>query len=97
MPLKRLGVAAAAFLALAAAAAAEDAAPLTFTVRPSGAEDPGAAARRRQELLSRRLEDSAWSLRAICRQCSREIDRNLAPAPFHPLETLSGAPRPRRG
>lgn len=96
MPLKRLGVAAAVIL-LAAAAAAEDAQPLTFTVRPSGVEDAGAAARRRQELLSRRLEDAAWSLRAICRQCSREIDRNLSPAPFRPLETLDGSPRRRDG
>lgn len=97
MPLKRLGVAAAVFLLAAAAVAAGEADPLTFTVRPSGVEDAGAAARRRQELLSWRLDESVWSLRAICRQCSREIDRNLSPAPFRPLETLDGSPRRRGG
>lgn len=93
MPLPCLAVAAALVVSLAVAPAAA-AEPLTFTVRPSGIEDPGAAARIRQERLSRRLEESEWALRAICRRCSREIDRNVSSAPFAPLATLNGAPEP---
>jgi hypothetical protein len=65
--------------------------PLSFTVRPSRGENPDDA-RTRQERLSRRLDDSEFALRSICRNCSPYLDRGASPVPFQPLETL-GAPR----
>jgi hypothetical protein len=83
-----------------ASPAAQGTDPLAFTVHPSKreAEDADAEARRRQELLSRRLDESEFELRAICRQCSRIIDRTVSPIPFTPLETLNNQAmaRPRR-
>jgi hypothetical protein len=66
--------------------------PLSFTVRPSRVEAADDA-RARQERLSRRLEDSEFALRSICRNCSPYLDRSASPVPFQPVEALGG---PRR-
>ncbi len=67
---------AAALAALAGPAAARDAeAPPPegglppITVRPSGVQDDGEAARARQERLARRLEQSDYVFRHICTHC----------------------------
>ena len=78
-------------VASSAPAVAQEAAAPSFTVRPSGFEDDGSDARRRHERLSRRLDESEFTLRSICRNCSRMIAQGLSPLPFRPVETLDGA------
>jgi hypothetical protein len=57
-----------------------------ITVRPSGVEDEGAAARERLERLLRRREESAYRFRHICTFClNGGVD---AQAPFYPFRAL---------
>jgi hypothetical protein len=81
----------AALMSPCAAAAEEAREPLSFTVRPSRAENEDARAR--QERLSRRLDESEFALRSICRSCSPYLDRGTSPLPFQPVETLGGSRR----
>jgi hypothetical protein len=72
--------------------AAEDGIP-AITVRPSGVLDEGAEARERQEDLLRRMEQSEYAFRAICRVCGSP-GRFEGPQPFEPYRALgSAAPR----
>jgi hypothetical protein len=57
-----------------------------ITVRPSGVEDEGAAARERLERLVRRREESAYRFRHICTHC---LDGAVVGAPFYPFQALS--------
>ncbi|MDF3060761.1 MAG: hypothetical protein K0S06_870 [Microvirga sp.] len=82
----------AALLPCAGAIAEEAREPLSFTVRPSGVEHPDDV-RARQERLSRRLDESEFALRSICRNCSPYLDRGASPVPFQPLETLGAGRR----
>ena len=73
-------------------AQAQDTALPPITVRPSGVEDEGAAARERQERILRRREADAYRFRHICIHCAAGMD--AAGAPFHPLQALSPGQRP---
>jgi hypothetical protein len=74
-------------------ARAQDSALPPITVRPSGVEDEGAAARERLERIVRRREESAYRFRHICTRCAAGID--AAGAPFYPFEALApGKPAP---
>ena len=65
-----------------------------ITVHPSGVDDEGASARRRQEALLRRLTESEYAFRSICRICGSP-ERFDGPHPFEPYRALgAAAPRP---
>jgi hypothetical protein len=78
--------------ALAGAAGAQEAEPPPaeaglppITVRPSGVQDDGEAARARQERLARRLERSDYVFRHICTHCmNRRGPEEPAPPPVDP-------------
>jgi rRNA maturation protein Nop10 len=91
-PIALLAAAAAAALAPAVGALAQEGPPV-ITVRPSGVLDEGAEARRRQEQLLRRLEQSEYQFRSICRVCGSP-ERFEVAAPFEPYRALA-APSPR--
>ncbi len=56
-----------------------------ITVRPSGVQDDGEAARARQERLARRLERSDYVFRHICTHCmSQRGPEEPAPPPVDP-------------
>ena len=86
-------LAAVAVLAPARGASAQEGTPV-ITVRPSGVLDEGGEARRRQEQLLRRLEQSEYQFRSICRVCGSP-ERFEVAAPFEPYRALSG-PAPAR-
>ena len=74
-------------------ARAQDSALPPITVRPSGVEDEGAAARERLERIVRRREESTYRFRHICSCCVAGID--AAGASFYPFEALApGKPPP---
>ena len=76
------------------AQAQETGSPLPpITVRPSGIEDEGAAARERQERLMRRREESLYRFRHICTHCLNAQD-GAATGPFHPWQALEPGRRP---
>jgi hypothetical protein len=58
-----------------------------ITVRPSGVEDEGAAARERLEEMVRRREESAYRFRHICTHCL-DGGGGGAQVPFHPFRAL---------
>ncbi|MFL5197504.1 MAG: hypothetical protein ACJ8BE_11385 [Microvirga sp.] len=78
---------------LAGPALAQDTALPPITVRPSGVEDEGAAARERQERLMRRMQADEYRFRHICTHCVSGAGG--AAAPFHPLQALGGRERPQ--
>ena len=69
--------------------------PPVITVRPSGVIDEGAEARQRQERLLRRLEQSEYEFRSICRVCGSP-ERFEVANPFEPYRTLSAPPARER-
>lgn len=77
-------------LASAAPALGQEGPPV-ITVRPSGVIDEGAQARQRQERLLRRLEQSEYEFRSICRVCGSP-ERFEVASPFEPHRTLSAPP-----
>ena len=64
-----------------------------ITVRPSGVEDAGAAARERVEQKVRRREESAYHFRHICTHCLHNGASGVQ-APFHPFRALDPAKPP---
>jgi hypothetical protein len=86
--LSALGVLAAINLWLGPAVAHESD-PLTITVHPYRADAEASEAQQRQERLERRLEEAEFSLRSICRHCSRTLDDAVSPVPFSPLDVLN--------
>jgi hypothetical protein len=77
----------------AGTSANEDTAVPAITVRPSGTLDEGEEARRRQEALLRRMEQSEYDFRSICRLCGSP-ERFDGPQPFEPYRSLGiSAPR----
>jgi hypothetical protein len=89
---RRISLLAAAAAALAAAVGAlAQEGPPVITVRPSGVLDEGTEARRRQEQLLRRLEQSEYQFRSICRVCGSP-ERFEVATPFEPYRTLAAPP-----
>jgi hypothetical protein len=78
----------------AASSAVAQEGPPVITVRPSGIIDEGAEARRRQEQLLRRLEQSEYQFRSICRICGSPERFDVA-TPFEPYRTLAAPARER--
>lgn len=74
-------------LAVAAAAAEEAPAPLALTVNPSGFEPaPGSL----EEKLARRLRESDYLFRSICRGCGRhEALAEAGGGAFEPQRSLA--------
>jgi hypothetical protein len=89
---RRISLLAAAAAALAAAVGAlAQEGPPVITVRPSGVLDEGTEARRRQEQLLRRLEQSEYQFRSICRVCGSP-ERFEVATPFEPYRALATPP-----
>jgi hypothetical protein len=96
----RLGCPAILALVLQVVAARAEEAPSgvpVITVRPSGWEDEGAAAREHQERLRRRMEQRDLAFRAICIHCGSAPKAAASTRPFRPIDTLNARsidPRP---
>ena len=73
-------------VALAGAASAQEAPPMTLSVRPSGYD--AEEARAREERLKKRMEQADYLLRNICIQCGGGINRPGAYGPVDPVATL---------